>query len=110
MGIAVWYNIVIMVKEQTYKKRCPAMKEAGITDPDSAEGILFCAGDRNTESSCPYPKCIVFEYTMKELLQMRAYSRAKVAKEYNKYGVSVEDIALIMSLSESTVERYLKRL
>ena len=108
--IGLWYNYSMIDESVPIHKRiCPAMKAAGIDNPDSAEGIRFCAGDKDTESSCPYPKCIVFEYSGSELMRMETDKRIRIAKEYKKYGVSTKDIALIMGLSNHTVRSYLKR-
>ena len=106
----MWYNYSMMNEsKQSIKKICTAMREAGIVDPDSTEGICFCAGDRTTDSSCPYPKCVVFEFTTKEIHKMRNIRRADIAKKYSKYGVSTMDIALIMGIQERTAMEYILR-
>jgi len=74
-----------------HKKLCPAMSEAGIKDPDSTEGIVFCAGDRNTESKCPYPYCIAFE-----VKALTSAIKRQLARDLHNHGVSIKDIALIL--------------
>jgi len=87
------------------KRRCPAMIEEGIEDPDSEEGCLFCAGDRygQIESKCPYPFCVVFEQTL-ALAEIKDY-----AKRLHTHGVSVKDIALILGRHVTTIKSYLRK-
>lgn len=91
------------------KKRCPALIAAGIEDPDSEEGTLFCAGSRHGQamSQCPYPCCIVFEAPAENIVRKDA--RIKWAKKLNDCNVSIKDIALILGVSEATVKKYLKK-
>ena len=101
--------IVRMVNEDYYKRRCPAMIKAGIKDPDSIAGALFCAGDRHglIESQCPYPYCVVFESS--DANTLRAEERERVAKALRSHEVSVEDIALILGRHAATIRKYLRR-
>jgi len=97
--------------ESYYKKRCPAMIAAGVADPDSREGALFCAGDRDSDgmqSQCPYPYCIIFE-NLAGPHELEARERKRVARELHKHLVSVKDIALILDKSTHTVRKYLKK-
>ena len=94
---------------QVNKRRCPAMVAAGIEDPDSSEGMLFCAGSRDdkVKSQCPYDFCVVFEDETST--KQKASMRARVARELKKHQVTVEDIALILHTHTRTVLRYLKK-
>ncbi len=95
-------------KQITPKSSCDALDSAGITDPDSKEGVEFCAGVLFGRASlCPYPRCIVFEgkLTKKELGIMRG---AKVRK-FREYNVTVKDISLVLDMSEYSVRRYLRK-
>lgn len=97
-----------MNKEANIIKRCcKAMLDAGIEDPESAEGIVFCTGNRETESRCPYPVCVVFEHRGGSWLA--ADERKRIAWELYDHGVSKEDIALILGKHFRTVQRYLRR-
>jgi len=80
------------------------MRDAGIADPESAAGILFCAGGRNTESRCPYPECVVFETNTRQ----RAL-RSTMAKELRMQGKTVAEIAETMGVQPSTVYTYFRR-
>ena len=45
---------------------CKEMKEAGIIDPETREGIVFCT------ENCPYPeKCQIYDINEKELKKRR---------------------------------------
>lgn len=77
---------------------CPAMKEAGITDPDSYEGIQFCT------KHCPYPDCIAFSGGA-DIIKMREDE----AKRLKTNGYSIARIAKELRISRSTVENYLRR-
>ena len=84
----------------SYKKRCTAILHAGVTDTSSQQGIEFCT------ESCPYNYCVIFEH------QEHSYKkeeRRTVARELKKHKVSKGDIALILDVRISTVERYLRR-
>lgn len=79
---------------------CEAMKQEGISDPESEEGIDFCV------ERCPYPSgCILFETSHRE-------QKLELMKEFSKrlynHGVSVKDISLITGRSTRTVRRYLE--
>lgn len=87
------------------KKRCPAMVREGVYDPDSQEGINFCV------NYCPYECCVVFEekaITGESNRKRQKNQRKKFARSLHGYGVSVTDIALILRVSEQTVEKYFK--
>lgn len=101
------------MKEQTNhsKEMCQAMIDAGIEDPNSAEGILFCTGDRlsgGVESQCPYPYCVVFEHSS-QAAKLKAKARKEFAINLHKYGISEKDIALILHLGLATIRRYLRK-
>ena len=83
------------------KKRCPAMIEAGIKDPDSQEGIDFCVNE------CPYDKCIVFELG-RSTSKLRRKLRAALAKEMQTQGYTAVEIASEVRVSVRTVQRYLE--
>jgi hypothetical protein len=82
------------------------MLDAGITDPDSAEGILFCAGDRTHESQCPYDYCVLEEFHL-STRTMRKNGLVAFATRMYRAGISHKDIAIILGLSYATTERYL---
>jgi DNA-binding NarL/FixJ family response regulator len=90
-----------MGDEPEYKKRCPAMIQAGIDDPTSPEGAQFCTGE------CPYPYCVVFDSPPPR--EQLAQWRSSIAKDLKARGVSTKDIALIFGKDTRTVQRYLKR-
>ena len=96
-----------MTGQNTPTAICEAMKKAGIADPDSHEGIVFCAGSRDgkIKSKCPYEYCIVFE-TDTTAGQERARIRTVHAKKYHELGVSDTDIALILGVSRQMVRKY----
>ena len=86
-------------------KACRAMRDAGITDPESQEGRTFCAGDKNHNSKCPYSEgCIVVEFA--EVRKVRKTERVRIAKELHKRKVAITDIALILGVSEHTARSY----
>ena len=100
----LWYNGNRVMKRtfiQENKKRCSAMMVAGITDPEKQTGIDFCV------NSCPYDSCVIMENVVTDT--KRSYKeRVRVATELRRRRVSVDDIALILSVKERDVRRYLK--
>ena len=92
------------------KQRCKAMIDAGVYDPESLEGILFCAGSRDdsVKSQCPYEYCVVLEYK-ETAVQLKGKEKADLARELKEHKVSVDDIALILDKSVRQVNRYLKK-
>lgn len=76
------------------------MVEAGIEDPDSLEGKIFCTG------KCPYDRCIVFEECISPYTAMKN-RRTADAKEMRSKGNSIEEIAEKLGVSYRTVQRYL---
>ena len=99
-----------MNEEAQNKRRCPAMTDAGIEDPESKEGILFCAGNKTTESKCPYSVCVVFERDDIAAGRADAYAdRVVFAKRLHNHGVSVIDIALILRKKLNTVKGYIRK-
>ena len=103
----MWYNIGM---NEGDTKCCKAMLDAGITDPESYEGILFCAGSRDNSivSRCPYDYCVVVEH-QETARQLAVKEKVKLAKSLRKHGVSLDDIALILGRSMQTVRGYLKK-
>jgi len=84
------------------EKPCPAMRKAGIVNPESQEGIEFCT------SSCPYEYCIMVENRGKNKVQVQmAQYRKKRAIRMRANGKTVEEIAHILGKTVRTVERYL---
>jgi hypothetical protein len=90
------------------KRRCQAMIDAGITDPESREGIQFCTGAKDEESRCPYDSCIIAG-DGRALTSERAVRKSVLAKELFYKGVSRVDIALMMDTDIKTIGRYLRR-
>ena len=86
------------------------MLKAGIEDPDSEEGKLFCAGSRDDKikSQCPYDYCAVFEH-QETAHQLKTKELIALVKNLRAHGVSREDIVLITGKCMRTVERYLKK-
>lgn len=84
------------------KRRCKAMIDAGVSDPENQEGIDFCI------NHCPYEYCVVLEFKLTEP-QMKLKKRIAYAKALRNYKVSVDDIALILGMSVRNVLRYLKK-
>ena len=81
---------------------CDAMKEAGITDPESMAGIEFCL-------DCPYPSgCIVLEDTPEKTIERAG--KVNIAKFLSNRGKNNKEIAEILGVSRRTVQRYLRRL
>lgn len=71
---------------------CLAMCRAGISDPESQEGIDFCT------SECPYPTaCIVMEHPQ------RARLRLEKIKQLQAQGLDRKTIALQLHISERSV-------
>ena len=83
-----------------HRKMCPAMKNAGIKDPESLEGKKFCT------DKCPYDRCMVFEAEKSPYTVRRNY-RAERAKRMAADGLSVEEIAIILGKKKNTIRRYL---
>ena len=84
------------------KLRCDAMKDAGIGDAEKQEGIDFCI------TACPYEVCMVTENPANP--QQRKITKNKhIARELRERQVAVDDIAAILSVSEMSVRRYLKK-
>lgn len=82
------------------KRRCPAMVEAGIDDPESQEGKDFCT------KKCPYDKCVVYEVG-RGAATLRMDERIARAREMDSEGYSIEDIAKELKVHTRTVRRYL---
>ena len=92
-----------------WKRRCKAMLDAGIEDPNSPEGILFCAGSRDgtIPSQCPYDYCVVLEHEA-TVRQLNSNKLTAFIKDLKAHGISSYDIALITDRSLRTVERHLR--
>lgn len=108
------YGIIILDRWEVSnlantKRRCPALIAAGIEDPDSEEGALFCAGSRHGQiaSQCPYPCCVVYETQASNVI--RRIARIEFAKKFSGFGISIKDIALILGVTKVTVKGYLKQ-
>lgn len=82
-------------------KMCPAMKESGITIPDSQAGKDFCT------QQCPYDRCIVFEHKVSPYTVQKD-DRVAIAKNMWREGHSRHEISEALKLSLRTVWRYLK--
>jgi len=84
------------------KLRCDAMKDAGIDDAEKQEGIDFCI------NACPYEVCMVVENPANSQ-QRKITKNKRIARELRERQVSIDDIAAILSVSEMSVRRYLKK-
>lgn len=80
-------------------KKCQAMEDAGISNPESQEGIDFCL-------ECPYPSMICYEDGVPHTTTARRRNQ-KRAKELEEAGFSIKGIAEILGKSERTIGRYL---
>lgn len=87
-----------------HKRKCPAMVEAGIEDPDGQAGKDFCT------RQCPYPNgCIAFESTrLNSLASRRMRQRAADARKLQKAGWPIEEIAHTLGVSKRTAQGYLE--
>lgn len=78
---------------------CDAMRDAGIKDPQSKEGIDFCT------SQCPYEdRCVVMESKG----SLRKVSRRERAAKLIKEGRNDREISSELNLSTRTIGRYRK--
>lgn len=79
-------------------RRCRAMIDAGIANPNSQEGIGFCT------ESCPFDKCELFEggESIKVQLRMRE------ARLMQSQGMTKKKIAEYFKVAVSTIERDLR--
>ncbi len=78
---------------------CNAMRQAGITKPESQEGKEFCTGH------CPYEEgCIVMEAPKQP---GHTHPKATQARHLHSLGYSVPYISQVIGRSERTVQRYL---
>ncbi len=84
-----------------HRKRCTAMVRASITDPESQAGIEFCT------DCCPYSYCVIFEGKSSSR-RVRQEGKITIARDLMTHDVSVDDIALILDVSQRTVKRYLR--
>ena len=75
---------------------CPAMRKAGIKDPQSQEGIDFCVND------CPFPDCLVTGGYSKK------HERDERIRQMFYNGMKVKEIAQNIGVHERTVQRALK--
>ncbi len=83
--------------------KCPAMVRAGIYNPESNEGKVFCT------EYCPYEGgCILFDHPRGQQGR-KIIEKVKFVKNLRNHGVSEEDITLILGCSKRTVQGYLKR-
>lgn len=78
---------------------CKAMRDAGIKDASSQEGINFCV------HSCPYEEgCVLFDdVAIMSLQQKKIAKRTALAKRLLASGISVKDIALILHACVRTI-------
>lgn len=82
------------------KRICPAMKDAGVVDPDSQEGMDFCV------YKCPYECCIVFE--KRRGARKTRDLRIRKAVGFYADGWSFEMIAKELGVCVNTVRSYLR--
>ena len=86
-----------------HKKRCQAMIDIGIQDPESDNGRKFCT------NHCPYTNgCIVFEDKRCIVFTQKKTEREREAKSMRAEGYSVKEIANHLRVTAKTVERYLE--
>jgi len=81
-------------------KRCQALIDAGIINPESKEGIKFCV------NKCPYEFCVVMEQA-KVANRMKLKGMEDFAKACYRAGVSQEDIGLILGRGKYTIRKYI---
>ena len=90
-----------MLVFSTGTKICDAMKEAGIADPDSQDGIDFCI------NKCPNEVCELDSH----LHARKTETAVKVSKARSLHeleGYTFKEIAVLMGVSSRTVMRWLK--
>jgi len=96
----VWYNSSMDEKRLGAKNRCClAMRENGIEDASSYDGVKFCVYE------CPYPDYCKLEVS--ELVE-RTMQRVVLSKKLRKLRVPLDDIARIIGVDRVSVKRYLK--
>ena len=79
---------------------CKPMVEAGITDPDSPEGIEYCT------ERCPYPDgCVVANERVGKSKKELEIAKAR---KLHEDGMSLEEIAAMTKRCSMTIRRYLK--
>ncbi len=76
----------------SHLRRCQAMLDACITDPNDREGIDFCTGE------CPYANCVLFEG-----------ARVMEVKLLKSQGMNTKDIAEQFKLTPATIRSNLKK-
>jgi len=79
---------------------CPAMRRAGIKDPESKEGIDFCT------NQCPYDRCIVFEESPLSPRKQKSIRVAETRRLLNE-GYDIGEIANKLGVNLRTVRSYL---
>ncbi|GAG84881.1 unnamed protein product [marine sediment metagenome] len=99
----MWYTIIVMggITENPARKRCQAMIDAGIEDPDSREGARFCT------DKCPYDFCIVFEGAAADR-QTRTREMVKKTMELLRAGYGKREIGRRLHRHPSTIKYYIK--
>ena len=99
-----WNDLCYNVTMSVEKMLCQAMIDAGITDPESRDGIDFCV------NNCPYEKgCILFDKETSPSIPLARVIKTTFAKRLSEHGVSTRDIALIMRCDKRTIQRYLAK-
>ncbi|MCK9597432.1 MAG: hypothetical protein M0R06_00250 [Sphaerochaeta sp.] len=86
-----------LVKHNPATRRCRAMIDAGIVEPESQQGKNFCTG------SCPYDRCILFEPVPREASLIKLL----ICRLHEEH-ISIKDISIITERNERTIKRYLR--
>jgi len=76
------------------------MIEAGITNPESLEGIRFCT------NKCPYDHCVIAEPKVSSR-KVRALLQKRAARLLYSQGMSVQEIADKLEISLSSAKGYI---
>jgi len=66
---------------------CPAMREAGITNPESQQGKDYCV------ECCPHDRCIVVEPVVRRNKKAKMEEAMLRAQELRKQGLALREIA-----------------
>ena len=88
-------------KNQDPARVCDAMKDAGITEPNSQEGIDFCV------DQCPYDHCVLYEKGRPKLTSLKHLSVEAQVKMLDADGLTIDEIARQTGVSYRTVIRIL---
>ena len=76
------------------------MQDAGITNPESQDGINLCI-------VCPVEKCVEDERPLHQI-NVRGRVRKATARKLSKWGWSTKEIAERLGVDVGTVRKYIR--